>query len=82
VDECVCRESQRELEEHHCKIQAFSIVNITEQFFLHYSVLYACLCVFHIYVVNVYCSCAFCRSSFDFRLKVFEASYQEGVTER
>jgi hypothetical protein len=28
------------------------------------------------------CVDAFCRSVFDFRLKVFEASYQEGVTER
>jgi hypothetical protein len=26
--------------------------------------------------------CAFCRSLFDFRLKVFEVSCQEGMTER
>jgi hypothetical protein len=43
--------------------------------------LYACLCVFHVYVVNV-CVSAFAESLFDFRLRVFEASYQEGVTER
>jgi hypothetical protein len=38
--------------------------------------------VFPMYVVNVCYVDAFCRSLFDFRLKVFEASYQEGVTER
>ena len=27
------REPERELEEHHCKIQAFAIVNITEAIF-------------------------------------------------
>jgi hypothetical protein len=36
----------------------------------------------HMYAVDVYCSCAFAGSLFDFRLKVFEASHQEGVTER
>jgi hypothetical protein len=38
--------------------------------------------VFFVYVVNVCYVDAFCKSSFDFRLKVFEAPHQEGVTER
>jgi hypothetical protein len=42
-------------------------------------VLYGCLCVF---LLCCECMCVdeFYRSSFDFRLKVFEASHQEGVT--
>jgi hypothetical protein len=34
------------------------------------------------YSVNVCCGCMFAGSLCDFRLKVFEASHQEGVTER
>jgi hypothetical protein len=81
--ESVERESQRELRNTIVKIQAFAIFNINKQFFLHYSVLYGCLCVFHIYAVNVYmCWCILQELCLISGLKVFEASYQEGVTER
>jgi hypothetical protein len=38
--------------------------------------------VFHVYAVCVCCYHAIAGSVFDFRLRVFEASYRKGVTER
>jgi hypothetical protein len=53
-----------------------------EQFFLH-DILFMCVSVsVFLYAVIVCCYHAFAGSWFDFRLRVFEASHQVGVTER
>jgi hypothetical protein len=52
-----------------CKIyRHFAIIN-TEQFFLHFLPLYACLCACSLYAASVYCYYAIAGSVFDFRFE-------------
>jgi hypothetical protein len=76
------REEPERAREHLCKIQAIAIFNIkTRTVFPAYVLSYMHVCVCSLYGCDCVCYHAIAGSVFDFRLRVFEVSCQEGMTE-